>query len=986
MMKKLLQLLLMAMPFLLFAQLTVSTAVTPEFCAGDGDVTINVSGTTAGAIFDFEIYKLPNTTTYVRVAADVIATSTTLVHTENNLAAGNYRLITYEDKAGVITQKSNDFTITNNFIPLAFTVSQTFICGGSSITANVSAGSPATYELRTTSGVVLIPAQTSNVLTPVAAGNYNVIVTDTCGNTKSLGITVGTDAALYSVTTTNANVFGFSVLQDCNTINHNERIRYNNSVTIPAYRFPINVTYTIDNPITGVPTVINQTWTSNSQNSQSMGGVPLYAGYTYNYKVDIVDACGKTATNTTVINPVPGVRVRQFNANCGTKFITVDQFNYLYQPTTIAFTAYPAGFDPANYNSSYTTGTYSHTFTNLPNTLTTIDFGSATTAGLPAGSYTMTSTSCGRTVTNTFTISNATTYQVKSKGVYPGCGNNEGSVQLYLATTTSPNAQADNLVSIIITAAPSDFVTNYGALPYNASLNVASDGQFYMNSLPSGVYTVQAMGSCGILTTGTFTIVNKNLTSTVTSTLGCGNFNVSATINSNTAGENMWLQKYYPSSGKWGHPTTGVLYTEGTVLSNSSGMAIGAAQAIDATYSTYTGTLTSVLATGQFRVVLQYYVYQNGNAIPMVISGNNYLTTCRDVLDTFTITSGSATLEDYYIFSCGGGLYDLIIEAVGLPPLTYEIIEKDGIAMSVNNGSDPLFTGLAPGVYKVRISDTCGSSNIFTIRLTSPKPPVIKATTLCNGLNGKLSVNLKTSSTLSITWTKDADPTILATGNTLNFTPYNAATQQGTYYAHITSTNVLSCINATISKVVNAATANAPEAGTGQTVTVAANSVTAPIDLFSYITGYSDANGDWTELTIPSSGLLSGSYWDSSTAISGTYIFQYKVDGSCSGSDIAQVTINFTSTCTKPGDFSMAGNATKVGITLQAKTTGWPENIPNGFIALESKTKGFVITRVQNVSLITDPKEGMLVYDISATCVKLYNGSFWKCIAKSCNE
>jgi len=262
MMKKLLQLLLMAMPFLLFAQLSVSTAVTPEFCAGDGDVTINVSGTTAGAIFDFEIYKLPNTTTYVRVAADVITTSTTLVHTENNFAAGNYRLITYEDKAGVITQKSNDFTITNNFIPLSFTVSQTFICGGSSITANVSAGSPATYELRTTSGVVLIPAQTSNVLMPVAAGNYNVIVTDTCGNTKSLGITVGTDAALYSVTTTNANVFGFSILQDCNTINHNERIRYNNSVTIPAYRFPINVTYTIDNPITGVPTVINQTWTS----------------------------------------------------------------------------------------------------------------------------------------------------------------------------------------------------------------------------------------------------------------------------------------------------------------------------------------------------------------------------------------------------------------------------------------------------------------------------------------------------------------------------------------------------------------------------------------------------------------------------------------------------------------------------------------------------------------------------------------------------
>lgn len=97
--------------------------------------------------------------------------------------------------------------------------------------------------------------------------------------------------------------------------------------------------------------------------------------------------------------------------------------------------------------------------------------------------------------------------------------------------------------------------------------------------------------------------------------------------------------------------------------------------------------------------------------------------------------------------------------------------------------------------------------------------------------------------------------------------------------------------------------------------------------------------------------------------------------------------------CTKPGASGTPDGYTKMGITIQQKTNNWPENIPNGFLALESKTKGFVITRVQHVSLtpqpgdaVAEPKEGMLVYDIQDSCVKLYNGSQWKCIERSCND
>lgn len=97
--------------------------------------------------------------------------------------------------------------------------------------------------------------------------------------------------------------------------------------------------------------------------------------------------------------------------------------------------------------------------------------------------------------------------------------------------------------------------------------------------------------------------------------------------------------------------------------------------------------------------------------------------------------------------------------------------------------------------------------------------------------------------------------------------------------------------------------------------------------------------------------------------------------------------------CTKPGAAGAPDGFTKFGITIQQKNNAWPENIPNGFVAMEAKNKGFVITRVQHVSqtpqsgdAIADPKEGMLVYDLQDKCVKLYNGAEWKCIERSCND
>ncbi len=101
---------------------------------------------------------------------------------------------------------------------------------------------------------------------------------------------------------------------------------------------------------------------------------------------------------------------------------------------------------------------------------------------------------------------------------------------------------------------------------------------------------------------------------------------------------------------------------------------------------------------------------------------------------------------------------------------------------------------------------------------------------------------------------------------------------------------------------------------------------------------------------------------------------------------ITNVNFGINLHCSKPGDFTTVGNPTNVGITNQTKLPNWPEAIPNAFITLESKADGLVLTRVQSSTAIVSPKKGMLIYDVNAACVKLYNGNIWNCIQRSCND
>lgn len=101
--------------------------------------------------------------------------------------------------------------------------------------------------------------------------------------------------------------------------------------------------------------------------------------------------------------------------------------------------------------------------------------------------------------------------------------------------------------------------------------------------------------------------------------------------------------------------------------------------------------------------------------------------------------------------------------------------------------------------------------------------------------------------------------------------------------------------------------------------------------------------------------------------------------------------------CYKNPTLSSAGGLpTNMGITSLGRAGidegNWPMVRNGGWLALESKTKGLVLNRVAanynfplddgQIPVIQNPVKGMIVYDTTNNCLKLYDGVSWKCISE----
>ncbi|NRD21586.1 SprB repeat-containing protein, partial [Winogradskyella eckloniae] len=763
---------------------------TDEVCTGNGILTMDITDTQNGAEFEFVIYQLPDTATPFRVSNGISPTGpdfSIFEHEETSFPAGNYRVVATQTLGTQTNQQIQDATINDNTEDLIFTATESTICDGADITVNVTTGTAVSYELRDSSNTIIISPQASNVLTSVTPGDYIVVVTDSCGDEFTQGITITSPEANYYFYRYiwSDNTSGFRVLQDCNNYLHTERIRFNGSYTIPDYIFPIDILITVENPANpSAPTIITDTWTSNLQN-ESAYSIPFYSGETYDYTIEITDNCGNNRIKNETIEAESHVEFQaDTTPNCGLEYFSISRFEGVIAPLDITFTTYPIGFDPNNYRSEYALGTYTAHYNNVPWWLT---FG-GTSNPVPNGTYSIEVTdSCGVTFTKTISLGSALNLDL-SQTLGGGCGADEGNVYMYIRNTNVDWNQAANITAISITSAPSTYPN---PLPDNVSANITSNGRFAMTALPSGEYTFEATTSCGIIVSKTFTVPPGEFTHTVTPELNCASFNVSASVTSWLNREQLWLQKYYPDSNQWGHPETEVLHTTGTEISDTNAMAIGNIETSGNSLRTVSGELNNVLSDGLMRVVVQSQIYRDGEHTRSV--------DCRTTVDTFTVPTSGVKVDSYYLGNCSNGNSELVIAATGVPPLNFSIIEFNGSAITpIDNGDNPVFSDLTPGEYTVQIEDSC--FNVINIELNTGLaiPPTIVAEDLCDGENGFLFV--QGVSFLDIEWTKGSDPTVLGTGNTLNFSPYDESIHGGTYYANLSyASNPGACANQTLS-------------------------------------------------------------------------------------------------------------------------------------------------------------------------------------------
>ena len=387
------------------------------------------------------------------------------------------------------------------------------------------------------------------------------------------------------------------------------------------------------------------------------------------YVVEITDSCGRTDTETLLIEfvkPVPSASAT--NNGC---FSLFGRINLSVPDTKIVIATITAA--PAAYTQTQSLPHDVSSVVNAQGELNLLD--------MPIGTYTITFTdNCGFTYSKNITVPpfvEKDFFLVTLPACEPGFG------------TVRYQSGNGDLTNVQITAAPSTYAQS---LPYDVSANIIANGDFYMGNLPAGTYTFTGTDICGIVKEKTIDVIGYTpATDNFTYTANCGSFSIKVTDSSNgTEGVTYWMQKYYPESNAWGNMYNGTLYTEGQVP-----VAANSQKLLNYVVK------NNINLVGKFRIIKKFETFSNAS------SAN---TICLSVLGEFTYTD-QFSINTAYSLACVGKPNDVLLDITG-QPTAYRIIEKNGAPYSFDNGTSNIFVDLAPAEYVFQIEDDCG--NIVT--------------------------------------------------------------------------------------------------------------------------------------------------------------------------------------------------------------------------------------------------------------------------------
>ena len=753
-------LLLLLYPMMSFGfDLSIST--TNETCPGNASLTFTVSNTAPGGSIVYFVYKLPDVTTPY-----ASGTNTTL----NGLTTGNYRVIARETVGNTTTTQQQDVVISSSFTPLTYTiVTLNQACStSSSISVNVNTGTAATYEI--ISGPATFPVQTSNTFSGLAVGLYRIRVTDSCGNSVVQAFTVTINPTLLTV---NNPLFTDTTPPSCSSVVANNTI---SSAPGTVIGYPLQIRYVLNLP-DGTTQTINTVLNSGHPTSQSISQiVPYTNSIDYIYSITITDACGTTYPGSSfIVNKSLSLASSIVTLECNRYYFLLMADNYIGS-YTMQFTSFPAGFNPAAFNSNYPG----------PYTQSSVQFGSDNNT-VPFGDYTVTITdSCGKTKTADFSIEDKPPRPITT-GVSNGCNSTTGRVIISLANY--------EIMTAVITAAPPGYPF---PLPHDVSSQIGSDRSvLIIDPLPLGAYTIQITENCGSIippinvivpafedqgndifllqgcgiNTASLKMVSKDSKPTsikITAAPTSYPFPIPHDVSNNiiSSGE---LYVTGLTSGNYtftitdtcGFVTNEDIVVDGYSITNSSFSLVpdcgafnipldfvsnltgdeffGLQKLLDAATNTW-GHPTSDVAyidgtvpdstnsytlqnntinlnftfNGIFRIVHHFTSYNNGNDR----NNNPALTEMKDCIEIFSPNlsfNDAIGINDVYLIPCSSsGNFDVFVNASGAPPLRYTIVEKDGAPFSFDNGNSNIFLNLAFGTYKFKIEDSCGNSdNMF---------------------------------------------------------------------------------------------------------------------------------------------------------------------------------------------------------------------------------------------------------------------------------
>lgn len=740
---------LLVLPSVLLANLpdfSLTLSKTNETCLGNGTLTFSTTGTVAGSVVTFYVYQLPDSTNAIAVQTTTFLGGRT---------SATYQVVAVQTLGTDQNSQTATITIENDIVPLSYTASSTnSVCNDGTITVNITSGIGAQYEL--ISGPITRPLQSSPFFDLLPPGVYQIRVYDTCGDANVITHTV-----LSSSLNLTIGPVSFPSLQlpSCTSIYVANTITAGNSQTI---RYPLTLNYLVHFP-NGSTQTYNQTVNSGLPNQHITSiEIPFFYNQLYYYDLSVTDGCGNNyILNNNEINQQLTASLLGQNAQCGNYYLTVGA-SFYGGNIQVQFTDFPAGFDPTVANTAHPGpfggptvdygdpthpvpfGHYAVTITDdcghsasavvdldfvpaepsheaepwpgcqsnisdvtisIPNRTITLAIITAAPAAYPSslpqdvslfinsdgevelvglitGNYTIyLEDECGDTYSYDFFVPDVATSL--STASWPSCELGKGSIRIRGNNTL--------LTSVIITAAPSTFSFS---LPYDASSFISSSSVFSMIDLLPGNYSFKVNDNCGIEHNITITVVGYSITSSSFSvTPHCGSFDLFLQHNSNAIAQQFWLQKFNPITNTWEHPSTGVDYIVGDQPNGTNSFAI----------SNNLPTLNLVFL-GTFRIIKSFQTFEDGNIAPFK--------TCIEVIDEFDFT-GEIQFTGIEKTNCNGLYMNVKLYAIGVPPLLYSIIEKNGQPFVITNGTNNQFNNLEPAIYTFKVEQSCGDSRNF---------------------------------------------------------------------------------------------------------------------------------------------------------------------------------------------------------------------------------------------------------------------------------